>query len=59
MPSMTVTSADGTMLAVRRTGGGSPLVLVHGALGDLDTFALIEGLLAERHSVWVYSRRGR
>jgi pimeloyl-ACP methyl ester carboxylesterase len=34
-------------------------VLVHGANGDLDTFALIEGLLAERHSVWVYSRRGR
>ena len=36
-----------------------PLVLVHGANGDRDTFALIEGLLAERHSVWVYSRRGR
>jgi pimeloyl-ACP methyl ester carboxylesterase len=35
------------------------MVLVHGANGDLDTFALIEGLLAKRHSVWVYSRRGR
>ena len=34
-------------------------MLVHGANGDLDTFALVEGLLAERHSVWVYSRRGR
>jgi pimeloyl-ACP methyl ester carboxylesterase len=35
------------------------MVLVHGATGDVDSFALIEGLLAERHSVWVYSRRGR
>jgi pimeloyl-ACP methyl ester carboxylesterase len=59
MPDTTVTSADGTKLAARHSGDGSPLVLVHGANGDRDTFALIEGLLAERHSVWVYSRRGR
>src|SRR5512132_2573245 len=59
VPDTTVTSADGTTLALRRSGQGSPIVLVHGANGDLDTFALIEGLLAERHSVWVYSRRGR
>src|ERR671918_1415171 len=59
MPDTTITSADGTTLAARWSGSGSPLVLVHGAIGDLDTFALIEGLLAERHSVWVYSRRGR
>jgi pimeloyl-ACP methyl ester carboxylesterase len=59
MPDTTITSADGTTLAARRFGRGSPLVIVHGAIGDLDTFALIEGLLAERHSVWVYSRRGR
>src|SRR5262245_58769690 len=59
MPDTTVTSADGTKLAVRHSGQGSPIVLVHGANGDLDTFALIEGQLAERHSVWVYSRRGR
>jgi len=59
MPETTITSADGTNLAARRSGHGSPMVLVHGANGDLDTFALIEGLLAERHSVWVYSRRGR
>ena len=59
MPDTTVPSADGTELAVRRSGQGSPIVLVHGTNGDLDTFALVEGLLAERHSVWVYSRRGR
>ena len=51
MAEMTLTSTDGTKLAVRCTGHGSPIVLVHGAVGDVDTFALIEGLLAERHSV--------
>jgi pimeloyl-ACP methyl ester carboxylesterase len=59
MPETTITSADGTKLAARHSGHGSPIVLVHGANGSLETFALIEGLLAERHSVWVYSRRGR
>ena len=59
MPDMTIVSADGTELATRTSGRGSPIVLVHGAIGDLDTFALIEGPLAERHSVWVYSRRAR
>ena len=56
---MTITSADGTKLAARCSGHGSPLVLVHGANGDLDTFALIEDTLARHHAVWVYSRRGR
>jgi pimeloyl-ACP methyl ester carboxylesterase len=59
VPDTTIRSADGTKLAARCTGEGSPIVLVHGANGDLDSFALIEGPLAERHSVWVYSRRGR
>lgn len=59
MSETTVISADGTELAARCSGSGSPLVLVHGAMGDLNSFALVEPLLAERHSVWVYSRRGR
>jgi pimeloyl-ACP methyl ester carboxylesterase len=59
MRETTITSADGTRLAARHSGRGSPIVLVHGALGSIDTFLLVEGLLAERHSVWVYSRRGR
>lgn len=59
MQDTTITSADGTNLVARCSGRGSPIVLVHGANGDVDTFSLIEGLLAERHSVWVYSRRGR
>lgn len=59
MTETTVVSADGTPLAARYTGSGSPIVLVHGALGDLNTFALLEEPLAEHHMVWVYSRRNR
>ncbi|HEX7034561.1 MAG TPA: alpha/beta hydrolase [Pseudomonadales bacterium] len=59
MNETTVVSADGTPLAARCSGRGSPLVLVHGALGDLNTFAPLEAPLAEHHTVWVYSRRNR
>lgn len=54
-----IVSADGTELAARCSGSGSPLVLVHGAMGNIDSFLLIEEALGERHTVWVYSRRGR
>lgn len=59
MRQATIDSADGTKLAARCSGSGTPLVLVHGALSNLDAFALVEGPLSQRHSVWVYSRRGR
>lgn len=59
MPETTVVSSDGTPLAARRTGRGTPVVMVHGAMADLDAFDALEGMLAERHTVWVYSRRGR
>ena len=35
----TITSVDGTKLAARHSGHGSPMVLVHGAIGSLETFA--------------------
>ncbi|MGH9230662.1 MAG: alpha/beta fold hydrolase [Acidimicrobiales bacterium] len=35
------------------------MVLVHGAVADIDDFAMVEPLFAEQHNVWVYSRRGR
>lgn len=59
MTETTVVSADGTPLAARYSGSGPPIVLVHGALGDINTFALLEEPLAEHHTVWVYSRRNR
>ena len=55
----TTTSEDGTVLSVRQTGKGDPLVLVHGSLDGIGAFSLVELRLAEDHSVWVYDRRGR
>lgn len=55
----TVTSADGTTLSVRCTGGGPPIVCVHGTVDGIAAFSLLELQLAERHAVWVYDRRGR
>jgi pimeloyl-ACP methyl ester carboxylesterase len=55
----TVTSADGVDLSVRVTGDGAPLVLVHGALDGMNSFAFVEPTLTERWRVWTYDRRGR
>jgi len=55
----TVTSSDGTSLAVRKTGDGAPMVLVHGTLDGIGAFSLVELQLAERYAVWIYDRRGR
>ncbi len=54
-----VTSVDGTALAVRVTGEGPPIVLVHGSGNSKATWALVEPLLCEHHAVWVDDRRGR
>ncbi|NNF54151.1 MAG: alpha/beta hydrolase [Acidimicrobiales bacterium] len=54
-----MTSADGTVLSLRRSGSGSPMVLVHGTLDGMNTFSLVELALADHHEVTVYDRRGR
>lgn len=54
-----VTSADGTTLSVRRTGDGTPVVVVHGALDGIGAFSVLEVELSDRYAVWVYDRRGR
>lgn len=59
MKSVTIGSADGTSLVVRVSGNGPALVLVHGTTGSKDSWALVEPLLAEHHTVWNYDRRGR
>ncbi len=51
-------SADGTRLAARRTGKGTPVVLVHGSAGGLDSWDPIVPLLEDRFELWVYARRG-
>jgi pimeloyl-ACP methyl ester carboxylesterase len=55
----TVRSTDGTELSVRVTGAGPPVVLVHGTTGSKDSWVFVEPLLAAKHTVWSYDRRGR
>jgi pimeloyl-ACP methyl ester carboxylesterase len=60
LPSMQTTrSADGTRIAYERTGDGPPVVLVVGAFCDRRTVEPLAGLLADRHTVLRYDRRGR
>jgi pimeloyl-ACP methyl ester carboxylesterase len=55
----TVRSTDGTTIAIERTGTGSPLVLVGGALTDRTQWQRVTPLLAARHTVYAVDRRGR
>ena len=59
MSTLEVTSADGTKLNCRASGDGPPMVLVHGALGSKETFAIVEPLLSTHHQVVTFDRRGR
>ena len=54
-----VQSADGTAIAVWVEGNGPPLVLVHGALSDHTTFALLVADLSDRMTTFAMDRRGR
>ena len=58
-PSRTVTSSDGTPIAVFSSGSGPPLILVHGASADHTTFRVVGPLFAERFTVHAIDRRGR
>lgn len=54
-----VQSVDGTPIAVWLNGSGPPLVLVHGALSDHTTFALLIAELRARMRTFTMDRRGR
>jgi hypothetical protein len=43
----TVTSANGTRIAVERTGGGDPVILIGGAFSDRSTVAGPAAVLAD------------
>lgn len=60
-PDLQVPSADGTRIAVFRSGtpGASPLVLVHGAAADHTTFRVLGPLLADGFDLFAIDRRGR
>ena len=52
-------STRGLELARRTAGSGPPIVLVHGAAADYDSFRLLEPHLASRFTVVSVDRRGR
>jgi pimeloyl-ACP methyl ester carboxylesterase len=54
-----VASADGTAIAVWRTGAGPPLVLVHGTVADHGRWAPVLPALEKRFTVFAMDRRGR
>ena len=54
-----VTSKDGTTIAFDRSGGGSPIVLVGGALADRSAAAELAAQLAPRLDAVAFDRRGR
>ena len=55
---MTVKSADGTRLAVRRMGSGESMVLLHGSGGGLHSWQAVADDLAGDYEVWLVARRG-
>jgi pimeloyl-ACP methyl ester carboxylesterase len=55
----TVSSADGTPIAVQRTGSGPPVILIGGAFNDRSTVAGLAGVLAADVTAVTYDRRGR
>jgi pimeloyl-ACP methyl ester carboxylesterase len=54
-----VVSADGTAIAVWRSGKGPPLVLVHGAIADHSRWLPVLPALEEKCTVLALDRRGR
>jgi pimeloyl-ACP methyl ester carboxylesterase len=55
----TVASADGTRIALERTGSGAPVILVGGAYNDRSTVAALAATLAPDFTAITYDRRGR
>ena len=55
----TVISKDGTPIAVHRSGGGPPLVIVHGTVADHSRWAPVLPALEEHFTVLAMDRRGR
>ncbi|MET0551663.1 MAG: alpha/beta hydrolase [Vicinamibacteria bacterium] len=54
-----VTSQDGTRIAYEKAGQGPALIVVTGALATRSGSAELVQLLAARHTVYSYDRRGR
>jgi pimeloyl-ACP methyl ester carboxylesterase len=55
----TVTSADGTPIAVERKGGGPPVILIGGAFNDRSAVAGLAAAQPPDFTAVTYDRRGR
>ncbi len=55
----TVTSRDGTPIAVTVYGDGPPILLVHGSLSSADDWRSLAEVLAQDLTVYAIDRRGR
>lgn len=55
----TVTSRDGTAIAVWRSGRGRPLLMVHGSLADHTRWETVRPLLEPDVTLYAMDRRGR
>jgi len=55
----TVRSRDGTLIAHEKSGGGPPLVLVHGTSADHTRWAPVLRPFQDRFTVYAVDRRGR
>jgi pimeloyl-ACP methyl ester carboxylesterase len=55
---MAVAAVNGTELYFHEQGSGSPLLLIHGTQPDADAWGSLPDLLAARHRVVAYDRRG-
>ena len=55
----TITSADGTQIAFKKSGSGPPLLLVHGGLGDHTRWGALTEHLELHLTVYAMDRRGR
>jgi pimeloyl-ACP methyl ester carboxylesterase len=55
---MAVAAVNGTELYFHERGAGAPLLLVHGTQPDADAWGQLPDLLAARHRVIAYDRRG-
>jgi pimeloyl-ACP methyl ester carboxylesterase len=54
-----ITSADGTEIGLLTAGDGPPLLLVHGGMGCIESWASIWAALTARWQVTAMDRRGR
>jgi pimeloyl-ACP methyl ester carboxylesterase len=59
MTTLKIKSKDGTLLACKRSGQGSPLLLIHGAGNYSERWNPVLPLLEQEFSIYALDRRGR